>query len=155
MELIRIYLDTTAINSFLFGIEKEPDRYSEVAEILNLLKQGQLIIVISYYTLLELYWFCMDNFPEKESKERARKALVEVLSYPVELVPLLNREDKLRLIPKFPMSDASDIPHAMMSYVHNCKYIVSYDSHFEEVADVVEFLKPKGFMDVIKKKKNR
>jgi len=155
MELIRIYLDTSAINSFLFGIEKEPERYSEVAEILNLLKQGQLIIVISYYTLLELYWFCMDNFPEKESKEKARKALVEVLSYPVELVPLLNREDKLRLIPKFTMSDASDIPHAIMSYVHNCKYIVSYDSHFEEVADVVEFLKPKGLLDVIKKKKNK
>ncbi|MDZ7263955.1 MAG: hypothetical protein ONB16_05180 [candidate division KSB1 bacterium] len=55
MELIKIYLDTTAVNSFIFGTKAEPDRYAEVAEIFDYLKQDKLIIAISFYTLLEVY----------------------------------------------------------------------------------------------------
>lgn len=153
MELIRVYLDTSVINSFIFGIDKEPKRYIETAKLFKYLKEEKYIAVISFYTLLEVYWFCLDNFPENESQEKARKALLEILSYIIKLIPLLKREDRIKLSHKIFMTDSSDIPHAMMAYTYHCDYIISYDSSFESVSSWIKFLFPGEFLALLDKNK--
>lgn len=138
------------MNSFIVGVTKESERYTEVTEIFNYLEQGKLIIVISFYTLLEVYWFCMDNFPEHEAKEKARKALGEILSYRIELIPLLKRADRLRLTSLISIPDASDIPHAMMAFVYKCNYIVAYDSQFAAVSDWIQFVTPSELLHILR-----
>lgn len=38
--------------------------------------------------------------------------------------------------------DASDQPHAISAYLHNCDAIVAYDEHFQDVADKILSLQP-------------
>lgn len=149
MELIKIYLDTSAVNSFLFGSEKEPKRFEKVQQIFDLLKQEKIRVAVSFYTLVEIYWFCMDNFPADIAGEMARKAIYEILSYKIELIPMLRRAERLKLSPIISMTDSSDLPHAMMAYVYECDYLVAYDSHFEEIADIIKFLTPDALLHVL------
>ncbi|MDZ7263956.1 MAG: hypothetical protein ONB16_05185 [candidate division KSB1 bacterium] len=92
----------------------------------------------------------MDNFPEHEANEKARKALGEILSYKIELIPLLKRADRVRLASFISIPDASDIPHAMMALVHNCDYIVAYDSQFAAVSDWIQFVTPIELLHILK-----
>ena len=59
-------------------------------------KKKGIIPIISFYTLHELYNFCIDNFPVKVQDEVLRLAFIELLSNRIIIKPLLKREERFR-----------------------------------------------------------
>ena len=46
----------------------------------------------------------------------------------------------------FEMRDASDQPHVICAYLHDCDAIVAYDEHFQDVADRILHLQPEELL---------
>lgn len=142
----RIYIDTSVVVAKLFGQKVAPSRHTAASEVFEFMRARKVIGVISFYTLHEIYWFCMDNFSAEESREKARLALLNVLEIEVELVPLLAREDRIYYRRRFPIRDSSDQAHAISAFVNNCDAIVAYDERFQDTSHVIEYLKPEEFI---------
>ena len=51
---MRFYLDSSVTHVYLFGIEKEPKRYSDVVRLFDAINAGQIDGVVSVYTVQEL-----------------------------------------------------------------------------------------------------
>ena len=45
------------------------------------------------------------------------------------------------------MDDPSDIPHVISALVEGCDCIVTYDSHFNAVSDMIRVLKPEDIVE--------
>lgn len=116
-----IYVDTSVVTVWLFGEKREPARYPATAELFRLVEAGDLRGLISLYTLQEVYAFCEDNFPPDEVRATAKLALRELLLTGLDIAPLLRRTERLLHQRRFPLSDASDQPHAIVAYINNCQ----------------------------------
>jgi predicted nucleic acid-binding protein len=147
-----VYLDASAVNVLLFGKVKEPGRYTHVRELFRLIDSGEVIGVVSFHTMIEVYWFCVDNFPSDEAKERTREALSELLSHRVEIVPLLDRKQKILLQGKITIADSSDLPHVGLAHVYNCNFLIAYDDHFKTSSDMVQYLLPEELVERLRQK---
>ena len=73
-------------------------------------------------------------------------SLLKLLGYPLQIMPLLTRSDRLAYERRFAISDASDKPHVISAYLARCNAIVSYDSHFQEATDFITALTPEEFL---------
>lgn len=56
------------------------------------------------------------------------------------LLPLLSRENRIVLNRRFPMRDTSDQAHAATAYHGGCEAIVTYDRHYQDIADRIPCL---------------
>lgn len=139
---MRVYIDTSAAVAKLFGKTVAPARHNFASQVFNFVEQGKIVGIISFYTLHEIYWFCIDNFPIEQAKKKARFALFTILGFNIELAPLVAREDRIVYSRRLPISDTSDQMHAISAFTNGCDAIVAYDDHFQEVSDVIEYLKP-------------
>lgn len=45
------------------------------------------------------------------------------------------------------MRDSSDVPHVITAYLNNCSAIVTYDSHFDAVADIIPCYAPDTLLE--------
>ena len=43
------------------------------------------------------------------------------------------------------MGDSSDVPHAVSAIIEGCDCLVTYDSHFRDVADKIPIKMPEDF----------
>jgi hypothetical protein len=59
---MKVYMDVSVALVYLFGKEKEKERYSSVAQVFNLLNSNRLSSVVSIYSFQELYSFCQGSF---------------------------------------------------------------------------------------------
>lgn len=100
------------------------------------LDAGRLHAVVSMYALQELCTYCYANFPAEQAPVVARLALHELLGHEVLLIPLLSRMDRVVLSRQFPMRDPSDQVHAATAYRAGCAIIVTYDQHYQDIADI-------------------
>ena len=139
---MKLYLDTSVINVYLFGLEKEPKRYVEVVALFRAINDGQADGVVSVYTVQELCVYCHDFFPADISAMTARLAFQKLMSVRLHLVPLLTREEKIRHSRVFSIRDPSDQPHLILAHLHHCDALVAYDEHFADVAHLVTYLHP-------------
>jgi hypothetical protein len=64
----------------------------------------------------------------------------------MEIAPLLTRFEKLTPERKYPMTDASDVPHAIIASLKNCDAIITYDSHFNDIKTVIPVMTPEEFL---------
>jgi len=92
---MKVYLETSAVVVFLFGKENEPVKHNETKTMFDFFKKKGIIPIISFYTLHELYNFCIDNFPVKVQDEVLRLAFIELLSNRIIIKPLLKREERI------------------------------------------------------------
>lgn len=106
----------------------------------------QLDCCISLYAFQELYSFCHENYSVTDVSDAFRLALLKLLNYPLQVVPLLTRGDRLTYERRFTLSDASDKPHVISAYLAGGDAIVSYDSHFQEAADFIASLTPEELL---------
>jgi len=137
---MKVYLDTTVITLLLFGTKTHPERHSEVTDFFTRLDAGGLQAVVSIYALQELCAFCYGNFPAEDAPHVARLAFHELLGHELMLVPLLNRADRIVLNRRFPVRDTSDQAHAATAYHVGCEAIITYDRHFQDIADRIPCL---------------
>ena len=138
----RVYLDASVVNVRLFGQEKEAERYGHVLRLFEAIDEGKVVAIVSIYTLQEICVFCRDRLAVKETEKVAWLALRELFQHELRIVPLLTRMQKMVHSRTFEMRDASDQPHAISAYLHNCDAIVAYDEHFQDVADKILSLQP-------------
>jgi len=102
--------------------------------------------VVSFYSLHELYVFAIENFPEDISRSTGKEALMRILSSNVEISPLLDREKRIMYGRELKIRDSSDVPHAISAVVEGCDCLVTYDSHFRDVADKISVKEPEDLI---------
>jgi predicted nucleic acid-binding protein len=142
----RIYLDASVVNVRLFGQEKEAERYAHVVRLFEAIDEGEVVAIVSIYTLQEICIFCRDCLAVKEPEKVAWLALRELFQHELRIVPLLSRVQKIMHSRTFEMRDASDQPHAICAYLHGCDVIVAYDEHFQDVAERILYLQPEELL---------
>ena len=132
---MKAYLDTTIITLLLFGQRHHPAHYAEVEALFVAIDKGQLQAVVSLYALQELCAYCYMYFSAEQAPSVVRLAFHELTGHAVLLVSLLNRSDRLILSRRFPMRDASDQAHAATAYREHCDCIITYDHHYQDIAE--------------------
>ena len=132
---MKVYLDTTTVILFIFGQQRHPDRYVEIAALFDALDTGRLQAVVSIYALQELCAFCYGNFPVEQAPRVTRLAFYELLGHELLLAPLLSRMDRIILSRRFPLKDTSDQAHVATAFHNGCQAIITYDQHYQDIAD--------------------
>lgn len=146
---MRIYLDTSVVNAFLFGETKEKIRYLHSSKMFEFIELGKITGIISFYTLHEVYWFCLDNFPQNKAKEKARIALLSLLKRKLEIVPLLYRKDKIYYKNRFPIRDSSDQVHAISAFINKCDVLSAYDNHYKDISNIIRYLQSEELLEIL------
>lgn len=142
----RVYIDTSVANVYLFGRDVEVDRYSPTEHLFRLLDSRVVDGVISLYAIQEIYTYCQDNFPVDALRDVARLSIIKILQIDLEIAPMLTRLEKLIHQRKYQMTDSSDVPHAIIAELRNCDAIITYDSHFDEIKNVITVMTPEEFL---------
>lgn len=125
-----------------FGRKLEPERYKSVKALFDKINSQEITGVVSFYSLHELFIFAIENFSQDISRSIGKKALEEILKNRVEIIPLLNREQRIRYSSSIKLNDASDIPHAILALMEKCDCIVTYDAHFDDINTVIKINQP-------------
>lgn len=142
------YLDTSVLLVYTLAQALEKERYVYVSRLFELVNDGKIKAITSFYALHELFIIAIQNAPDLETGSKfGKEALNSILGTKIILTPLLNREDRILHAQKFSsLNDASDIPHAISAFVHNCKGIVAYDDHFEAIDNIIPYLSPENLI---------
>lgn len=126
---MRIYLDTSILVEYCFGRKLEPNKYKSVKVLFEKINSNEIDGVLSFYSLHELFIFALENFSPDTSRDIGKSVLEEI-------IPLLNREARIRYSNSIKLNDSSDIPHAILALIEKCEYIVTYDSHFKALTQI-------------------
>ncbi len=147
---MKIYLDTSVINIYLFGkySENEAIRFPAVDKLFELVNAKRVHAVVSLYSIQELYSFCKKIFSPDDVGHISRTFLSVLFSSKFELAGLLTREERLLHRSKFDRVDLSDQPHAISAFLNKCDSIVTYDRHFQKAKHIISVCDPE---EVIKK----
>lgn len=124
----------------------EPNRYNSVKALFDKINSDKITGVVSFYSLHELFIFARENFSPDISRYIGKTALEEILKNRVEIIPLLNREDRIRYSNNIKLNDASDIPHAILAIIEKCDCIVTYDSHFDDINTIIKIFRPEELL---------
>ena len=143
---MKIYLDTSVTNVWLFGRDKEAERFEQTVRLFDAINAGKLEAIVSLYTVQEVCAYCADNFPPEMAATVSRLAIHQLLGNELGLVPLLNRMARLLHGKSLAIRDASDQPHVISALIHHCGAIVTYDTHFQDVADLIPCFLPQELM---------
>ena len=143
---MKVYLDTTVLVVLLFARHEELERYVAVERLFDSILQGKLKAVVSFYAFPELYGYVVDHFPQDIQNTVMRYGFLKLFLYPVEIASFVDRTERRRLARKLNLRDPGDFLHVASSLVNGCKYIVTYDSHFEAVSSMIEPLTPEELL---------
>ena len=141
---MKIYLDTSVINVYLFGkySEIEATRFPAVDKLFELVNEKGLHAIVSLYSIQEVYSFCKKTFSPDDVGHISRTFLSVLFSSKFELTGLLTREERLLHRSKFDMVDLSDQPHAISAFLNKCDFIVTYDKHFQKTKHIISACDP-------------
>jgi predicted nucleic acid-binding protein len=142
----RVYIDTSVANVYLFGQAIEVERYLSTEHLFRFLDSRVVDGVISLYTIQEIYSYCQDNFPVDVQRDVIRLSIIKSLQVDVEIAPMLTRLERLVHQRKYPITDSSDVPHAIIAGLRNCDAIITYDSHFDAINSVIMVMTPEEFL---------
>lgn len=138
------YLDTSVLLVHTLVQDAEPDRYRDVSRLLAAFQRQHIIPVTSFYALHEVFLFALTYAPDPETGNRfGIRALLEILSLPIRVLPLLTRTERTQHSKRFRnLPDASDIPHAVAGYLSGCRVLVAYDDHFKHLPASMRYVTP-------------
>lgn len=148
---MKVYLDTSVINIFLFGpySKREHKRLPSVKKLFTLINEKRIHALVSLYTLQEIYSFCKIHFLTADVGFIAKKAFTSLFQNDFEILGLLSREDRLIHKKHLMINDLSDQPHAINAYLAKCNAIITYDTHFQKIKDTIPIYTPE---EIITKK---
>lgn len=140
---MRLYFDTTILASLTYFKDKDAKRYSESIRLINRCETNKATIVISFYSIHELFLLPFEYADEKTARKIGIALIKEILNINgIEVTELLSREKRIQYQERFAMSDRTDIPHAISAYIEHCDCIVTYDSHFDEIRAKIKVFEP-------------
>ncbi len=143
---MRAYLETSALVVYCFGRKLEPERYKSVKALFDKISLQEITGVVSFYSLHELFIFATENFSPDISRNIGKRALEEILKTRVEIIPLLNREQRIRYSSDVKLKDPSDIPHAILAFMKKCDCIATYDAHFDDINTIIKINQPEELL---------
>ncbi len=139
-----LYIETSVWAAYTVTRDREPERFIETSILIERVNAGEVQAITSLYTLIELFSIVTGNNADKfEGLQEAKDVLVEVLQTKVFITEMLTRQERLihgRLFTN--LVDASDIPHAISAFTYNCDMLVTYDSHFDAITDIIACVQP-------------
>lgn len=139
------YLDTSVLLAFTLAKRVEPVRFHAASRLFELIDQGAIRAVTSFYALHELLVIAITNTePDWEAgSELAREALLAILNSYLLYIPIPRREDKILKARLFSaLRDATDLPHAIAAHTVGCTAIVAYDDHFRAITHILPYKTP-------------
>jgi len=140
---MKLYFDTTILAALTYFKNKDVIRHSECNKLINKCNNKSIAIIISFYSIHELFLLPFEYNDEKTARKIGLSLVKEILNINgIEVTELLSREKKIRYQDRFYISDRTDIPHAISAYIENCDCIVTYDSHFDQISDKIEVFQP-------------
>ena len=141
-------LDTSVLLAWTLTQAAEPHRAAATNDFVARLEAGTLSGATSFYALHEVHLFAVENAPDFPTGAAFGKAaLAQILSLPLQILPLLSRAERGLHARKFrALRDASDVPHALVAYVYHCEAIVTYDAHFRAIAHVIPCKRPDDYL---------
>ncbi len=141
---MKIYLDTSVINIYLFAkySEVEASRFFDVSKLFELINSKKVFATVSLYSIQEIYSFCKRIFSPNDIGHVSRIALSILFKNNFKFTGLLTREERLLHRARFNMDDPSDQPHAICAYINKCGAIVTYDEHFQKIKDTLAVYTP-------------
>jgi predicted nucleic acid-binding protein len=145
---MKVYLDTTVVSVQIFGgfSEQERERHSDVQTLFAKIDSGEIDAIVSFYVLQELYTICAELSDAAELETFAREVLLEILRRRIGVFRLLTREERLVHRHRFTIRDPSDEPHVISALLSGCDAIVTYDTHFDDVRDLIPVYTPTELM---------
>jgi len=143
---VKAYLETSVLVVYCFGEKLEPDRYKPVKTLFDKINSEKIKGIASFYSLHELFIFAIENFSPNIGRIIGKRALEEILRNKVELIPLLNREQRILYSHKMELNDASDIPHAILAFIEKCDCIITYDKHFDSINNIIKIMQPEELL---------
>ena len=146
---MKVYLDTSALVPFLYGEFIEPARFVQMEQLFGYIEAGQITGVLSFYAFHELYEYLAANYPPDDVSDGFRHSLLELLRFPLTVAPHLDRTESNRLRRRFTIADPYDALHIATAIFHRCDAIVTYDAHFQAVADVIPVYTPEELLSHI------
>lgn len=141
-----VYLDSSILIAFLYEEENHPHRFEETQRLFSAMPEGVLSGVVSFYALPELYGYVKQDQPEQAVNTVFRLSLVELFSVPLIVMPFLDRDDFDRLRQQFTIADPEDVRHVAAALFKKCDAIITFDHHFEQVANVIPVYTPDEFL---------
>ncbi|MCD6092834.1 MAG: type II toxin-antitoxin system VapC family toxin [Candidatus Aenigmarchaeota archaeon] len=145
---MKIYLDTTVLAVFTYFKNIEKQRYESVLKLFEICKKNNIKLITSFYALHELFILPFNYFDKQKARKIGKEFIADVLKIEeMELIEFLSREKRLLYQKKFEsIKDRTDIPHAISAFVERCDQIITYDSHFDKIADLIEVSSPEKFI---------
>jgi predicted nucleic acid-binding protein len=140
-----VYLDTSILLAFTLTKRMEPARFQAASRLFELIDQGAIKAVTSFYALHELLVIAIANTgPDWEAgSELAREALLAILNSRLLYIPIPRREEKILKARLFSaIQDATDLPHAIAAHTVGCTAIVAYDDHFRAITNILPYKTP-------------
>jgi len=140
-----LYLDTSVLLAYTLTKTMDPLRFQVISELFQLVNQGVIKAVTSFYALHELLVIAISNTePDWQvGSEMAREALLTILSSRLLYVPIPRREDRMLKARLFSaLRDATDVPHAIAAHTAGCTTIVAYDEHFRAIEAIIPYKTP-------------
>jgi predicted nucleic acid-binding protein len=145
---VRLYVDTSVLAACTYFSETETTRFETVNQLLNTCIKNEIEIVVSFYSLHELFLLAFEYLDEK-SEEVGLESVRTIVNMPIRLVPLLSREKRILYHKRFKMKDRTDVPHAITAFVCDCDYIITYDNHFKEISDQISVATPEEVVEML------
>ena len=145
---MKIYLDTSVINIYLFGKYSvvETRRFPAVTKIFRLINANKISAIVSIYSIQEVYCFCKKIFSPDDIGHTSRNSLLDLFKNNFELSGLLTREERLLHRARFTMDDLSDQPHAISAFINKCDALVTYDKHFRKIHSTLSVFTPEEIL---------
>ena len=143
------YLDTSVLLTYTLAQAAEPERSDSVRRLIERLRADRRRMVTSFYALHEVFLFALEQAPTEEiGSSFGKAALVEILSLPIRLLPLLSRSERTTHTKKFStLPDPSDVPHAISAYLSDCRFVIAYDDHFKKLASPLIYKTPEELLE--------
>ena len=140
---MKLYFDTTVLAALTYFKDKDIKRYSESIRLIERCNKNEVTIVISFYSIHELFLLPFEYAEEKAARNIGLALIREILNIKgIELTELLSRDKRIRYQDSFSISDRTDIPHAISAYLEKCDSIVTYDRHFDEISTKIKVFEP-------------
>jgi len=71
---------------------------------------------------------------------------VTLFEIPLTVLPYLKRTERSLWRHRIRLRDSSDEPHVGVALAHGCEAIITYDQHFQDVAELIPAYTPEEFL---------
>ncbi len=148
------YIDSSILIPFTLARTVDINKTKSIDELFEKINSDEIKCCTSFYALLEVHIFALGNALNfEEGSSVGKDALIKILQSKISLLTMVKREERILYESKFKkLKDKADIPHAIITYINNCEGIVTYDTHFKDVSDVIVPITPEEILEKIKEK---